>query len=62
MNDELINKIHLKIDEETKDHEEYLEMAAMLKEHGCEEAAGVIEDIAHDEETHIKFLHYILNK
>lgn len=48
--------------EELADHETYLQLAQKAYEQGFHCAAGILEDIAHDEETHAESLQHILEK
>lgn len=62
LNDELTKKIKAFHDEEVADHKKYIEMAELLTEHGHHDIAGIFKDIAHDEETHITLMKFILNE
>ena len=46
---------------EEKDIEKYIGLAAEAEAEGCKHAAGVLRDIAHDEETHLKVLSEMLH-
>lgn len=48
--------------DELEDHEKYIELAKMAYEKGFDCAAGILEDIAHDEETHATAIKHILEK
>lgn len=48
-------------EEENKDGKKYEDLAYDLKMNDCHEASGILLDIARDEKSHAKALHYILN-
>lgn len=56
MIDELKRKIEEAISEECRDKEKYLNMAEEARECGCDQVAGMLEDIAEEEGTHKKIL------
>lgn len=62
MNKELADKLHAAYLEEIQDHEKYLALAKECEEAGCHKEAGILRDIANEEESHAHFVNYILTK
>lgn len=60
MNDKLKNQIKDFHTEEMKDCQKYHDLIVELKADGCHRAAGIIADIAADEETHAMALSHIM--
>lgn len=59
---DIMEKIKEKVNEESKDIEEYMDMAEAAEHKGMHKEAMVFKDIAHDEMSHMKYLSEITNK
>lgn len=56
MYDEIKEEVKDCIEDEKRDWHKYEEMAKEMRAAGHEHYAGILEDIAHDEEMHMKYL------
>lgn len=61
MDEELIKELKVAHKDEKDDYDHYMALSNKAKLKGCDEAAGILCDMAHDEDTHKKALAYILN-
>lgn len=61
MTDQLLNKLKDRHKEELEDRTKYLELASELEKDGAGKAAGIIRDIADEEEIHAQLLEHVLN-
>lgn len=50
------DQLHQHLTEEQRDHDAYIQLADMAEEEGCCHEAGVLRDIAHEENTHHKLI------
>lgn len=62
MMDELKRKIEEAISEERRDKEKYLNMAEEARECSCDRIAGMLDDIAEEEDSHKTLLKQILRE
>lgn len=58
--EEALKKLKEMHKEEIEDHKKYMEMAEMIDEAHMSVTANILQDIAHDEETHIRILERII--
>ena len=59
---DIMEKIKEKVNEESKDIEEYMDMAEAAEHKGMHKEAMVFKDIAHDEMSHKHFLEQIVRE
>ncbi|MBQ0141856.1 MAG: hypothetical protein KBT06_03485 [Prevotellaceae bacterium] len=48
--------------EELEDHKGYMHLASLANDEHMHDVAGILKDIAHEEETHAQILSHILDE
>lgn len=57
-----MDEIQSAIDDEKNDIEKYMRLSEEAEAAGLHEAAAILRDISHDEQTHHLFLNHILDE